>query len=308
MTKVRGAALLFALWAVALLAALLAGLALGARSEGEAAVNLYSQTRARYAADAGVARAIEALRESDATRRWIPDGREYQFQFDGARVQVRIDDVSGQVDLNAATPQVLTNLFLPARADNQQAQALSDAVEDWRESDDIPHAHGAEADTYRRAGLQWLPRNGPFRSSDELARVYGMSEALYRKVADAITVYSGRNFPDPQFAGPLALAATRDGDLDAATRAVEARRARAPFSPNGAAPTVQLGIESQTLIAGLGGITQEIRSLATLPDGTQSGQDVTVRLTAMTGSLRPYAVLGWRGFSETAEEAGANSR
>ncbi|HEY3519529.1 MAG TPA: type II secretion system protein GspK [Rhodanobacteraceae bacterium] len=307
MNRTRGAALLFALWAVALLAALLAGLALGARSEGEAALNLYSQTRARYAADAGVARAIEALRESDPARHWVPDGRTYQFEFDGARVQVRIDDVSGQVDLNAATPQVLTNLFLAAGADNARAQALSDAVQDWRDSDDLPHAHGAEADTYKQAGLKWQPRNGPFRSSDELARVYGMTDALYRKLAEAITVYSGRNFPDPQYAGPLALAATRDGDLDAATRAVEARRARAPQTANGVLSQIQSGIQSQALVAGAGGVTQEIRSLGTLPDGTQSGQDVTVRLTVMTGSLRPYAVLGWRGFSQTAE-VGANSR
>jgi general secretion pathway protein K len=305
--RARGAALLFALWAVALLATLLAGLALGARSESEAALNLYSQTRARYAADAGVARAIEALRESDPARHWVPDGRAYQFQFDGARVQVRIDDVSGQVDLNAATPQVLANLFLAAGADNTRAQALSDAVQDWRDSDDMPHAHGAEADTYKRAGLKWQPRNGPFRSSDELARVYGMSNGLYRKLAEAITVYSGRNFPDPQYAGPLALAATRDGDLDAAERAVEGRRAHPPLTANGALAQMQSGIESKALVAGAGGVTQEIRSLATLPDGTQSGQAVTVRLTAMTGSLRPYAVLGWRGFSKN-EEVGANSR
>ncbi|MGH8212541.1 MAG: general secretion pathway protein GspK [Rhodanobacteraceae bacterium] len=307
MKHARGAALLFALWAVALLAALLAGLALGARSESEAALNLYTQTRARYAADAGVARAIEALRESDPARRWVPDGRAYQLEFDGARVQVRIDDVSGQVDLNAATPQVLTNLFLAAGADNAQAQALSDAVQDWRDSDDLPHAHGAEADTYKQAGLKWQPRNGPFRSSDELARVYGMTNALYRNLAEAITVYSGRNFPDPQYAGPLALAAMRDGDLDAATRAVEGRRARGPQTANGVLSQIQSGIQSETLVAGAGGVTQEIRSLATLPDGMQSGQDVTVRLTAMTGSLRPYAVLGWRGFSQTAE-VGANSR
>jgi general secretion pathway protein K len=292
---------------VALLAALLAGLALGARSESEAALNLYSQTRARYAADAGVARAIEALREGDPVRRWVPDGRTYQFEFDGARVQVRIDDVSGQVDLNAATPQVLTNLFRAAGADNAQAQALSDAVQDWRDSDDLPHAHGAEADTYKQAGLTWQPRNGPFRSSDELARVYGMTNALYRKLAEAVTVYSGRNFPDPQYAGPLTLAASRDGDLDAATRAVEARRAHPQQTANGVLAQIQSGIQSEALVAGAGGVTQEIRSVATLPDGTRSGQDVTVRLTVMTGSLRPYAVLGWRGFSEN-EEVGANSR
>ncbi|MER3547286.1 MAG: hypothetical protein C4338_06645, partial [Rhodanobacteraceae bacterium] len=164
-TRVRGAALLFALWAIALLAALLAGLAVGARGEAEASRYAYEQARARYAAEAGIARAVDALRDPDSARRWVPDGREYRFDFDGTKVAVRIEDTSGQVDLNAATPQVLTNLFLAAGANAEQARALADAVQDWRDADDIPHAHGAEADAYRRAGLQWLPRNGPFRSS-----------------------------------------------------------------------------------------------------------------------------------------------
>ncbi|HXS73056.1 MAG TPA: type II secretion system protein GspK, partial [Rhodanobacteraceae bacterium] len=268
MRRARGAALLFALWAVALLAALLAGLAMSARSESEAARNAYSQARARYAAEAGVARALDGLRDADPARRWAPDGRPYRFNFDGAQIEVRATDTSGQVDLNAATPEVLKNLFLAAGADQLRAQALSDAVQDWRDSDDIPHPNGAEAETYRRAGLAWLPRNGPFRSSDELARVYGMDDALYRKLADSVTVYSGRNFPDEAYAGPLALAASRDGDLAAASRAVAARRARAPLQGDLSANAMQpAGIATQTLLAGFGGLTQEIRSVATLPDG-----------------------------------------
>lgn len=298
MTRVRGAALLFALWAIALLAALLAGLAVGARGEAEASRYAYEQARARYAAEAGIARAVDALRDPDSARRWVPDGREYRFDFDGTKVAVRIEDTSGQVDLNAATPQVLTNLFLAAGANAEQARALADAVQDWRDADDIPHAHGAEADAYRRAGLQWLPRNGPFRSSDELARVYGMTDTLYRKVADAVTVYSGRNFPDPQYAGPLALAAMRDGDLASARREVEARRARSAFD---AAGQPMNGLASPTLIAGFGGLTQEIRSTATLPDGTRSQQQAILRLTAISGGLRPYSVLGWRDFSDSTD-------
>lgn len=306
MKRARGIALLFALWALALLAALLAGLALAARSESEAARQLYSQAQARYAAEAGVARAVSALRDGVAARRWVPDGRTYRFAFNDARVVVRIDDVSGQVDLNAATPEVLTNLFLAAGAGNSQARALSDAVQDWRDSDDIPHAFGAEADAYKRAGMQWLPRNGPFRTPDELARVYGMTDALYRKVSDAVTVYSGRNFPDPQYADPLAMAAGRDGDLADATRIVQARRAHAPGSMD-ASPTQATGLQPLTPLAGFGGLTQEIRSVATMPDGTQSGQDVIVRLTAVSGISRPYAVLGWHSFSEEPPEAAPDS-
>ncbi|MEO6968819.1 MAG: type II secretion system protein GspK [Rhodanobacteraceae bacterium] len=289
----RGAALLFALWSIALLAALLAGLAVGARAEGEAARNAYNQARARYAAEAGVARAVVALRVGDPARRWVPDGRGYRFVFDQAQIEVRITDASGQVDLNAATPEVLLNLFRAAGADEARAQALSDAVQDWRDSDDLPRAHGAEADAYRRAGLAWTPRNGPFRTPDELARVLGMDDALYRKLAGSITVYSGRNFPDGAYADPLALAASRDGDLAAATTLVNARRAR-PALQSGEAASISAGDGApQPLFAGFGGLTQDIRVVATLPDGTRSAVDATVRLTAIGGGLRPYTVLGW---------------
>lgn len=303
----RGAALLFALWAIALLAALLAGMTVTARGEGEAARYAYAQASARYAAEAGVARAVDALRDTNPALRWVPDGRPYRFEFDGAKVEVQITDTSGQVDLNAATPEVLKNLFLAAGVDEPHAQALTGAVQDWRDSDDIPHPEGAEADTYRRAGMTWLPRNGPFRSSDELARVYGMDDALYRKLADAVTVYSGRNFPDESYAGPLALAASRDGNLAAAARVVQARRSRPPLQGNLPPQAMQAGSGGapQNLIAGFGGLTQEIRSIATLPDGTRSVQDAVLRLTAISGGLRPYTVLGWRDVSDTAEGSGS---
>lgn len=308
MKRARGAALLFALWAIALLAALLAGMAVTARGEAEAARNAYDQARARYAAEAGVARAVAALRDPDRTRRWVPDGRPYRFVFDGAKVQVRITDTAGQIDLNAATPEVLKNLFLAAGVDDAHARVLSDAVQDWRDSDDMPRPGGAEAETYRRAGLKWLPRNGPFRSSDELARVYGMTGALYRKLADAVTVYSGRNFPDESYAAPLALAAGRDGDLAAAAAPVASRRSQPAFTgilpPDAMLPAP--GIAAAGLVAGLGGLTQDIRSEATLPGGTLSAQDSVLRLTGSGDGLRPYTVLGWRDVSDIARDSGGS--
>ncbi|MEO7149509.1 MAG: type II secretion system protein GspK [Rhodanobacteraceae bacterium] len=292
--NMRGAALLFALWSIALLAALLAGLAVSARGEDEVARNAYDQARARYAAEAGVARAVEALRDGDPARRWVPDGRSYRFVFDRAQVEVRITDADGQVDLNAATPEVLLNLFRAAGVDEPRAQALSDAVQDWRDSDDLPRAHGAEADAYHRAGLAWTPRNGPFRTPDELTHVLGMDDALYRKLAGSITVYSGRNFPDGAYADPLALAASRDGDLAAAAVLVNARRARSAMQSGGeSAPLPMVGVAPQPLTAGFGGLTQDIRVVATLPDGTRSAVDASLRLTAIGGGLRPYTVLGW---------------
>ena len=294
MRGARGAALLLALWAIALLAALLAALAAGSGSEAEAARYDAARTRARYAAEAGLARAVAALRDPVPARRFVPDGRDYRFGFGGAAVDVRIEDVSGQVDLNAATGEVLQKLFSAAGAPFDRAQALADAVQDWRDSDAIPRMHGAEADAYRRAGMHWVPRNGPFRSVGELARVYGMDGALFRKLEPAITVYSGRNFPDASYAGPLALAALRDGDLAAAEAAVAARRKRPAQEGAGNGMPLGQAAAGNALVAGFGGLTVDVRSVAALPNGTRAGIDAILRLSMVGGAVRPYAVLGWR--------------
>jgi general secretion pathway protein K len=78
---------------------------------------------------------------------------------------------------------------------------------DWRDGSPLKRADGAKADEYRAAGYDYLPRNGPFQSVDELTLVMGMTRDLYKRVEPALTVYSGRQFVDPQFATPEVLSA-----------------------------------------------------------------------------------------------------
>ena len=59
----RGVALLVVLWACTLLAVLLGGYAMLARTEGLQARYAFAQTRAQYAAEAGFARALYALQD-----------------------------------------------------------------------------------------------------------------------------------------------------------------------------------------------------------------------------------------------------
>lgn len=269
----RGIALLVVLWACTLLAILLGGYAMQARTEGLQARFEFAQTQAHYAAEAGLIRAIYGLQDPVATQRWLADGRAYSFRFGDAMVEVSATDESGKVDLNSATPPVLQGLFRAVGADPQTAQKLAAAVVDWREFDAGTHLH---SDVYTAAGYQ--PRHAPFASIEELQQVAGMTPALYRKVAGLITVWSGRESPDPNTAPALALAALPGMTPQHAAALVAAR----------------LNLRPGAGMVASNGVTHSIRSQATLADGTHAVLQATVRLQGVRSGAQPYTVLHWQ--------------
>lgn len=286
-TRERGTALLLVLWVTVLLAALLAGVAASSRSHGEAALYGSEQVRARLAAEAGLAHAVAGLRAPDLRQRWIPDGRTYAFTFDGARVTTRVVDVSGLLDLNAASPDLLRRLFAAAGADAARAGQLADAIVDWRggTQNGVPSVN------------QGVPAarqpHGPFRTIDTLARLPGMDAALYAKVAHAVTIFSGRNFPDVSYANPLVLAAVRNVNVNEARTLVDGRRARPARRAVGNIGAFE-GMPASALVAGYGGTVERVFSTAVMPDGTRAELDVTLQLALAVNNARPYKVLDWR--------------
>lgn len=273
----RGVALLVVLWACTLLAILLGGYAMLARTEGLQARYQFARTQAHYAAEAGLMRAIYALQDPDTKQRWIPDGRVYPLIFNNASVSVSVIDESGKVDINAASAPVLDGLFRAAGMDDPSAQALTRNVVAWRSFSNTVGPDPLDA-MYASAGLDYGPRHGPFASIEELRMVLGMPPAIYRKIASQITLWSGRDAPDPATAPPLALAAIPGMDAARIKQAEAARLALDPAS----------GMVSP------GGVTHSIRSQATLADGTTAMVRATVRLRGMGAGKQPYAVLRWQ--------------
>ncbi|NII12066.1 general secretion pathway protein GspK [Oleiagrimonas sp. C23AA] len=283
-------ALLIVLWACALLAILIGGYALLARSEGMQSRYQFAHTQARYDAESGIARAVYGLSLHDVARRWVPDGRAYDFRFNGARVSVTVTDEAGKVDLNSAAPPVLAGLFRSVGASRDKAKALADAIADWRDRDANTRVHGAEAPQYRAAGRDYGPRNGRFESIEELQQVLGMTPALYQAVAPCVTLWSGRNEPDPRFASAQVLAALPNMSTQQANDFVRQRQALNEAT-GGARLTVP-GEASPLLMGGGHGIVQSIRSEAVLPDGTSAVVRAVVRL-GLSRVDKPYTVLRW---------------
>lgn len=273
----RGVALLVVLWACTLLAIMVGGYAMLARTEGLQARYQFAQTQAHYAAEAGLMRAIYALQDPQLQQRWMPDGRIYPLEFDGAKINVSIVSENGKVDLNAASPDVLQNLFKVAGMSDGDAQSLTRNVVDWRTfsatmPSNVPNAG------YAQAGRDYGPRHGPFATVEELQMVLGMQPALYRALASQVTLWSGRQSPDPSTAPPLALAAVPGMTPQQAQALVAARSAGPP----------------QVALAAMQGVTHSIRAEATLADGTRAILRATVRLQGMRPGALPYVVLRWQ--------------
>jgi general secretion pathway protein K len=277
----RGVALLVVMWACTLLAILLGGYAALAHNEGLQSSYQFEQARAHYAAEAGLMRAIYAMQATNATDRWVSDGRVYPFVFDGARVGISVVSENGKVDLNAATPDVLTRLFQLAGADPTRAAAIAQAVLDWRSFAISPQQAQQRTAAYAASGRDYGPRNGPFASVEELQMVLGMDSVLYGAVAPYVTIWSGRPSPDPNTAQLLALASLPGMNLQQAAAMIAARP---PVTPGNPVPG----------LVGNNGITHSIRAEAVLADGTRAVLHATVRLQGFRPGSQSFAVLRWQ--------------
>ncbi len=138
---------------------------------------------------------------------WRSDGTVTVWRFGGGRVRVSIQDEDGKIDLNAAPDGLLRGLFLSVGLDEDASAALVDAIADFRDRDDLHRLDGAEDRDYADAGLPWGAKDAPFEAVEELQQVLGMTGEIYRRVAPALTVHSGRRGLDPQVAPRKALLA-----------------------------------------------------------------------------------------------------
>ncbi|HZP65670.1 MAG TPA: hypothetical protein VFB32_05120 [Rudaea sp.] len=287
----RGVALILVVWVIALMSVLLGSFALIARSENLQSRHMFDATAARYAAQAGLERAVFELRRPDPLQRWVGDGRPYEFQFDNALVHVEITDESGKIDINSADDTLLQSLFTSIGLDLDRAAALSDAIQDWRDPDDATRPHGAEAGEYRAAGLTYVPRNAPFQTVSEVQQVLGMNYEIYERIEPAITIYSAGGAPNPAYAPLEALLALPGMTPELAQQLIAARQQIAPGQPN---PTPLTLPDGTQLVANGGGNTYTIKSRATLANGASTVLDASIRLGGVGAAGRPYTVLRWR--------------
>jgi general secretion pathway protein K len=269
------------LWGLGLLAAISLSLLWNGNMAHSLALNGLEIAGVNATIEAGVNRAVAALLDPRPERRWPTDGAMQSFEFSGTSIMVSIQDELGKIDLNQAEAPLLASLLQSAGLDSNAASSLADKIVDWRTATPLKHLNGAKEQDYRALGSAYRPRNGPFQSVDELLLVMDMTPALFRRIEPALTVYSGRQFIDPQVAPREALRALPNMTPDSIESALAAR----------ANQQLAMGNPAGDALASLRGRAFTIRT-----EFEKSNRSIvnesTVRLTEDPN--QPYWLLSWR--------------
>ncbi|BAW79527.1 general secretion pathway protein K [Candidatus Nitrosoglobus terrae] len=288
----RGIALVLVLWAITLVAVIAASFAYTVGIEATLAANLVGQAKARALAEAGIHYAIFDLLGSVQLHRFTADGTPYPIEIGSETVTISVRDVTGLIDLNTASRELLGGLFMAAGVPQDQLDSLLDVIEDWRDPDDIPHPQGAEDQDYIAAGLPYGAKDAPFEEVTELQQVFGVSLELYRRVEKSLTVFSGQAGINPAAASRetlLAIPGIDPGSVEAYVQARAESQAAGGTPPP--PPAMGAGYLAQT-----GGVAYSLHAEAKITGGGVAIIEATVSPGALnTGGIIPNSsVFEWR--------------
>lgn len=310
----RGVILVLVIWALTVGMVVAAELARAMRIEGLTAATYHEEVQSYYLAVAGVHRAVyafmraaqrgstlldhpDALNTTDEEREqediWARgDGRWLQEEYGAGGYWVRVSDEGGKIDLNQADEATLRRTFTNLGFDAKLAETLTDAIQDWRDTDPLVRLHGAETDYYRSLPVPYSAKDGLFDTPEELLLVRGVTPALFYGTGGAglrevfTTYHAGAGGAvNLLTAGPLVLQAVLG--IDAATaRDIVQRRAEGGRT------------ELANLLPGIGGMVNfglpvvvTIESIGYLHAG-----GVTRRVSAVVQRLGPqrFRFLRWQ--------------
>lgn len=287
----RGIVLIVVLWMVVLLSIMAGSVAYSMRTETRLAATGVELAQARALAEAGVSYAALHLWEepgqNPAAGKWSADGSIHQWRFGPGQVSMAVEDAGGLIDLNAANRELLKGLLLAAGVAGDRLEPLLDAIEDWRDADDLRRLNGAEAEDYRAAGRTVGPKNGPFQSIEELQSVLGMNQEIYRRIAKGLTVYSGQAGVNRASAPAIVLGALPG--MDPKTVA-EYLRMRAETARQGLPPP-PLPVTGAYLSA-TGGKAYHVSVEAQLDSGISASVTAVISRSDLPG--QPFQLRAWR--------------
>lgn len=189
-----GVALMLVLWVMVLLTAISAEFVLSMRTEVNITRNFKEETRAYYAALAGIEEAkAEILSASGPV--YIDEegllvlGEEVPVRegtFGDVRYSYTIIDEERKINLNSATPQQLRYILSESGVEDAELDTIVDSILDWRDADDLHRLNGAEEEYYRSLPKPYSCKDGPFDTVDELLMVKGMTAEIFFGAEDGL--------------------------------------------------------------------------------------------------------------------------
>lgn len=147
---------------------------------------------------------------------------EARFAINGRETSVWFESESGKIDVNHARRRELRALLLTLGEPGQRADALLNAIEDFR----IARAgdNAAERRFVRLRLLEEPLQGAPLERLESLLSVPGMTSELYERLTPHMTTMSKSSGVDPNYASTVVLRAIGLSDPRALDRVVESQR------------------------------------------------------------------------------------
>jgi general secretion pathway protein K len=284
---------LLVLWALLLLGTLALGFSLSMRTEAQAARNGVDDARAYFLARTGVQRAVVLLSTlpADNVMRMEIAGSEGDASY-----EVRLESESGKVDVNQVSEEVLFEMLKIGGLPEEEAEAVRDAILDWRDQDDTPRARGAEAAGYAQLPEPVVPRNGKFLSVSELRYVKGVTPDTFRRFLSRVFTAHG-NSPKVSYllAPEIVLRSLPGVSPEAAARIVARRGEEPPMSAADLAAMVGEGLmTSRGLALVSGGRASNVYAItATGRAGSGVVHAVSCLAEVAGGGKKAVKILRW---------------
>jgi general secretion pathway protein K len=252
-----GFALVAVIWSLGLITLLGTAVIVGARYRTKMASSVASVTAASAAAESAINLGIIAALTTTPART-------VKFPLScrmpgGERVVVMLEEEAGKVDLNTATPAILTRLFTALTLDKSTGARIAARIVEFRDpggnqpKDNDPRTPSNKPADAKRTG---------FTTIMQLDQIDNISPRLFRTALRFVTVRSGRPEPVAEAASP-------------------ALREALNLEQKSAAPA--------SAIPATGSVT--IRADVTAPDGTRFIREA---LISFAENGRPYLIREWR--------------
>ncbi|EIJ35962.1 general secretion pathway protein GspK [Thiothrix nivea] len=211
--KQQGVAMIVVLWMIMVMMTLAASLVYATRTE---------TSMVDYARRTAIARAIaDAAAHYAVMQLFIPNPKDRDLQlggaplmwnYEGARVEIRVVGENGLIDINYASRPLLQEILKQAGLSDEDNEQMLDRLEDFRDVDDLSRLHGAEDKDYESEGLPFGAKDAPFERIEELQQVMGMAPQLYQSLTRLLTVNSGAAGINPMLAPRQTLLLLAEGD------------------------------------------------------------------------------------------------
>lgn len=278
----EGFILVAVLWIVAALATLASTYAVYVGNTAMAA-RLYDQRiKTEALVTAGIELSAYQLIGYDDTTR--PSSGGFSFSLGNAQIGIDFRSEGARIDLNQAPDTMLAGLFTSLGAEPKQAESYAGHILAWR-SKASPGTQ-TEANAYKAAGLNYLPRQAPFQSTAELRLVVGIPIDLVESALPFVTIFNGRQEIDANEADAQVLAALPKMTPDK-VREIMSRR-----DPRNPQIVLALLGEARANVAVGGRKASRVAVHLTLDSGRKVNAEVVILIE--DNGRAPYRVLSWQ--------------